>query len=246
MDDICLYPIGVSAGCRAAAERLGRAGVRVVDHPSPEVSHLLLDVPAFGADGRLRGGGDLEPILEMLPEDLCVIGGKLDALSGYETMDLLTDEAYLAQNAAITADCALRLAGPLLHSTFRRTPVLILGWGRIGKCLGQMLKALGAEVTVAARNKSDRALLNALGYSAVAFFQVPELLPKIGLLFNTVPAKVLDADTSGCVKIDLASVAGLWGEDIIYARGLPGIHAPQATGALIADTILKNWKEERI
>lgn len=160
-------------------------------------------------------------------------------------MDLLKDEGYLAENAAITADCALRLAGPLLQTTYRACPVLILGWGRIGKCLGQMLKALGAEVTVAARKEADRAMLRALGYRAVDFSQVPGLLPEVGLLYNTVPAKVMECDETRCIKIDLASVPGLWGGDVIYARGLPGIHAPEAAGALIAKTILKNLKEGR-
>lgn len=251
MEQICLYPVGSSAGCRAGVRLLSRAGIRIVDHPSPELTHLLLDVPAFLADGRLRGGGEIEGILEMLPEDVCIIGGQLQhpALAGYEIMDLLKDEEYLAGNAAITADCALRLAGPMLQSTFRASPVLILGWGRIGKCLGQMLKALGAEVTVAARKEADRGMLKALGFRAVDFSGVPGLLPKLGLLYNTVPAKLLDeedlAAAPRCIKIDLASSPGLWGGDVVYARSLPGLHAPEASGALIAETVLKKWKEGR-
>ncbi|MDO5401532.1 MAG: hypothetical protein Q4F17_11275 [Eubacteriales bacterium] len=248
MKKICLYPLGTTAGCRAGAAYLARAGVETVDHPSPEVTHLLLDVPSFGADGQLRGGGDLGRILEMLPERLTVIGGRLDhpALGGYKTLDLLKDEGYLAENAAITADCALRLAGPLLERTFRDTPALILGWGRIGKCLAQMLKALGSEVTVAARSARDRGLLEALGYRAAEPSQVPGLLKDIRLLYNTVPAKILDAEPApGCICIDLASTPGLWCSGVVYARGLPGLHAPETVGKLIGKTLFNKFREGR-
>ena len=41
------------------------------------------------------------------------------------------------------------------------------------------------------------------------------------------------------MKIDLASEKGLGGEDVIWARGLPGIHAPESSGRLIAETCLR-------
>lgn len=244
MEKIRVYPLGCTAACRFAWERLEAAGVAIVDHPSPEVTHLLLDVPSFGADGRLRGGGDGEGILEMLPEDITVIGGGLDRaiLDHYIKWDLLDDEGYLAENAAITADCALGLARPLMQTTFQGCPVLILGWGRIGKCLGQMLNTLGAAVTVAARKPADRGMLKALGYKAASFDELH--LESYRLIFNTVPHRVLEDSGCAAIKIDLASVPGLWGEDVIYARGLPGIHAPESSGHLIADTILQYFKEE--
>lgn len=239
MDEICIFPVGNTLACQIAAEKLSQAGLLMVDHPRPEVTHLLLDVPSFSASGKLRGGGDVETLLAMLPEDLTVIGGKLihPALEGYRKLDLLRDEGYTAQNAAITAHCALALAAPMLKTTFRDTPTLILGWGRIGKCLGQMLKALGSPVTVAARKDSDRGMLTALGYQAVDFDQVLTL--NCPLVFNTVPQQIVSISWD-CVKIDLASIRGLNEPDVIWARGLPGIHAPESTGTLMADTILRN------
>ena len=44
--------------------------------------------------------------------------------------------------------------------------------------------------------------------------------------------------------MDLASKKGIAGNDVIWARGLPGIHAPEESGALIARTILDLLKEE--
>ena len=42
-----------------------------------------------------------------------------------------------------------------------------------------------------------------------------------------------------CLKIELASVSGMEGDDVIIARGLPGIWAPETSGRLIARTVLR-------
>ena len=245
MKSMLVYPIGSTAAVRFAVGLLHKEGVPIIDHPAPEVTHLLLDVPAFGADGQLRGGGDVENILQMLPPDITVAGGNLDhqALAGYKRLDFLQDPGYLAENAAITADCALQVAAPLLKTTFRDTPTLVIGWGRIGKCLAQMLKSLGAPVTAAARKEADRAMLRALGYGAV---DMSAPLSPYRLIFNTAPEEVFSReiqDCRDCVKIDLASRKGLAGEDVVWARGLPGIYAPESSGRLIAETFLRKSKE---
>lgn len=241
-----IYPIGSGQACRFAAQMLQRKGLSLVDHPTPEVTHLLLDVPSFGNDGMLRSGGNVKRILEMLPRYITVIGGNLDhtALEGYKCMDLLKDEHYLAVNGAITAECALQVAAPLLTTIFSGIPVLVIGWGRIGKCLANLLKNIGAEVTVAARKAADRAMLQALGYR---FADPASINGHFRLIYNTAPALVMDTAQlsrfQSCVKIDLASRKGLEGDDVIWARGLPGVHAPETSGMLIADTVLRLIKE---
>lgn len=246
MTNCLIYPVGTGQSCRFAAEILKQNRFALVDHPTPEVTHLLLDVPSFGNDGMLRSGGDIRRILEMLPRYITVIGGGLEhpALEDYKCMDLLTDEAYLASNAAITAECALQVAAPLMGSAFSDSSVLVIGWGRIGKCLAQLLRAIGAEVTVAARKPADRAMLQALGYQAA---DPASLNESYRLIFNTAPAPVLNqvqlSRFPNCIKIDLASRKGLEGEDVLWARGLPGIHVPESSGRLIAKTVTRIIKE---
>lgn len=250
MDPILVYPAGATAACRFAAEALEKAGVPTVDHPAPEVTHLLLDIPSFATDGLLRGGGAPESLLERLPPRVTVIGGNLvhPALEGYQTLDLLRDPGYLAENAAITAECALQVAAPLMTATFVDSPALVIGWGRIGKCLGRLLKAVGAEVTVAARKESDRAMLRALGYQAADTAHPEAYLPKCRLIFNTAPEPLLRKEQLAlcgqCVKIDLASQLEMEGDDVIWARGLPGKYAPESSGLLIARTVLTAIREE--
>ena len=64
----------------------------------------------------------------------------------------------------------------------------------------------------------------------------------VAVIYNTAPAPVLDRKTLakclGTLKIDLASLQGLDGPDVIWARGLPGLYAPESSGRLIAQSIL--------
>ena len=244
MENRIIFRVGQTKACRYAGDYLMSLGVNVVDTPCKGVRYLLLDVPSFQPDGALRQGGRLEEILEKLPEDILICGGNLKhpALNEYKSVDFLQDETYLCENAYITAECALDVALPYLGRTIRNCPVLILGWGRIGKCLGQLLKALGADVTIAARNSGHRAIIHALGYHTVDIPEFP--LNHYLLIYNTVPSPVLSREQMSqcredCVKIELASKDGMEGDDIIIARGLPGIHMPESSGELIAKTFLR-------
>lgn len=245
MDNMLIFPVGCTQASQYAAKFLKDSGVSLIDHPSPEVTHLMLDVPSFQPDGSLRCGGQIEPALEMLPSGVTVIGGNLNhpALAAYHTLDLLQDAAYTAVNAAITADCALRVAGEKLPLVFADCPVLVIGWGRIGKCLGQKLKALGARVAIAARKESDRAIASVLGYITLDTAGLEGHLSGFRLIFNTAPELILTeaalSRCGNCFKIDLASKPGILGGDVIWAKGLPGIRAPESSGGLIAETVLR-------
>lgn len=245
MDKNLIFIGGSSPACGYAADYLKNIGIRITEAPGNEVRYLLLDVPSFGPNRLLRGGENAEKLLSRLPKDIMICGGNLSnqKLEGYETVDFLKDDIYLCENAYITAECALDVALPYLSRTIRGCPVLIIGWGRIGKCLGQLLNNMGADVTVAARNPSHRAMIHALGYRSVDIESIPDCLHHFRLLYNTVPFPVLDREQMGycrenCVKIELASRDGLEGDDIIIARGLPGIHMPESSGKLIAETFL--------
>ena len=249
MKDITIFPAVSTESCRFAATFLKKAHLAVTDHIFPDITHLLLDIPSFDDNGNLKDGSDIQELLYRLPEDITVIGGNLEHhyLSHYKKIDMLKDSLYLANNAAITAECALQIAANHLGTTLTDSHILILGWGRIGKCLSRLLKSIGCTVTVAARKECDRALLCALGYKALDYTEVPNFLPHCDIIFNTVPHQTVDPAvlnlSANCIKVDLASSPGIKCNNIIIARGLPGKYAPKTSGKLIANSIQRILKE---
>ena len=224
-----------------AADTLKRTGWTQAEN----AKLLLLPVPSFDPDGSIKGGGTLAPLLSA---DTVVVGGNLQRpeLAGHRCIDLLQDPLYLSENAAITAHCAIMLAMEQSSIILQGCPVMVVGWGRIGKCLVRLLRLLGAKVSVAARNESDRALLCALGYRAVDLSMPEGILKEQRILFNTVPSMVLPQTLTqqcrqDCIMIDLASVPGIEAPNVIWARGLPNKYAPESSGRLIAQILEKEF-----
>lgn len=244
MENCIIYAAGYSPAMSYCLQFLKQAGFTLVSEPCEQVTHLLLPVPSFGPDGSIVGGGNLSTLLSLLPKGITVIGGNLDRpeLDYYNSVDLLQDADYLALNANITAHCAVELALDQLPVILDRCEVLIIGWGRIGKCLGKLLQQLGAQVSVCARRESDRSMLAALGYRALKLEQVDTTAYRV--IFNTVPVMLFPSCPGNALKIDLASRLGLGNEDVIWARGLPGKDAPESSGRLIANTLIPLLRKE--
>ncbi len=244
MSQYIFYIATNSPALRAAGAMLKERGYAVASLPSHATSHLVLPVPSLTADGSIKGGGDLDALLQQLPKDITIIGGNLPARlrEKYNVIDLLQDANYLARNACITAHCAVRIAMMELPITLLGCKTLIIGWGRISQCLAPLLKGLGADVTIAARKETDRAIAQALGYDTADTKDLRDTLVNYRLIFNTAPAPIIteeDRCRTDCIKIDLASVKGIGGRHVIWARGLPGKDASESSGALIAQTIMR-------
>lgn len=243
MKEPVFYVAGSTTALQFAKKSLQQQGCCFADTPTSSVTHLLLDVPAFSPDGTLRGGKKIEPILSCLSPDVKIYGGFLDKgpLEGYDKTDLLENAGYVAENARITAYCAIGLATEKLPVTLYECPVLVIGWGRIGKCLARLLQVLGARVSVYARKETDRAMLTALGYD---LGDLSYGLCRYRVIFNTAPFMVLPKENTqycreDCLKIELASLPGIEAADVIHAGGLPNKYAPESSGQLIARTILR-------
>lgn len=192
-------------------------------------THIILPVPSFDEDGNVKGGGKLPEFAS----SVTVMGGNLQALPCAK-IDFLQDEFYLWENAAITAECALKYA-----DIKPGTAVLVIGWGRIGKHLAPMLAESGAQVTVAVRKEQDWLAVLEQGFQAVYLL---DLKPRnYDVVYNTAPASVLFSGEcrEDATLIDLASVKGIFGKGVVYARGLPGKDAPEDSGTLIAKTALR-------
>ena len=225
-----------SEAIRHAAAYLRGLGISVTEKCAPDVTHLLLPVPSFS-------GGDkyLAHILAKLPEKLIISGGNLNSplLEGHACVDFLRDETYLAANAAITADCAFMILENATNSDLSGKSALVLGWGRIGKCLQRLLLERGADVTVAARR--DLGTIRSLGGRSIHIGDAAEETQRYDMIINTVP-QLLFPDMRAkedATVLELASRPGMTGPNIIDGRGLPGKLAPRRSGELIGKTFIR-------
>lgn len=225
-----LYASGLSEALTYAVGFLKAAGIPFTEQID-KASHILLPIPSSA-----------DQLQDSLSAHQVVIGGNLDWLPAEQArMDLLQEEAYLAPNAMLTAHCALRHILPKLPITLEQCKILVIGWGRIGKCLCKLLSVLGATVTVAARNGGHRAMVQALGYNAVNIAEIAA--DNYRVVINTVPAMILP-DGCAALKIDLASRPGIGGGQVDWARGLPGKEVPESAGRLMAQVILCKLNNE--
>lgn len=227
-----------SEAIRHAGNYLSEAGLQVSPKPAPDISHVLLPIPSFPT-----GDEYLAHILSDLPDDVIISGGNLFSplLKNYTAVDFLQDPYYLAENAAITAACALRIVREQLTAPLAGQQVLIVGWGRIGKCMCRLFEKENAAVTVAARKASDRAMVSALGCCSISIEEATEETDRYDVIINTVPVMVLpDIRTKeNAVLLELASKPGMAGTNILDCRGLPSKMAPDASGRLIAETFIR-------
>lgn len=227
-----------SAAIREACTYLRRLGAVITEELCSDTQHILLPVPCPPS-----AAPKLEALLCNTGKDFVISGGNLAALplSQYRTVDFLTDPYYLADNAAITARCTMRMLQERTVKPLSEQKVLVLGWGRIGKCLAKELQQFGAAVTVAARRDTSLAMAHALGYSVERLETVSEITRVFDVIVNTIPVMVLPHMQlkEGAVAIELASSPGMSGDGIISARGLPGKLAPKESGKLIAETFIR-------
>lgn len=250
MRNIVIYPVGCTPASHIAAGILAKKGIGVTDHITPDATHLLMDIPSFSEKGLLKSGINLRELLSLLPPQITLIGGMLpDAFADtYPVIDLLKDDTYLYENAALTAECALRIAAEKINFSLRNASVLVIGWGRIGKHLAFLLKSYGAKTTILSRNAAHQAEAASFGFSAALPEIQPDRLKEFLIIFNTAPAVTISGKLAemceSSLKIDLASAPGIEAADVIQARGLPGIHVPESSGRLIADTVLRHLREE--
>ena len=159
--------------------------------------------------------------------------------------DYSDDEAFLCENAYITAQCALKLTLDNIDTVLHDKKALIVGYGRIGKYLASMLRALGAAVFVYARRKESQ--LDAYYNGCVPISLNSNVIPELDLVYNTVPEVIIGKDftnklSSKSLLFELASAPGGF-EDIsrvITARGLPGKMLPKSGASAISDFVLRN------
>lgn len=173
-----------------------------------------------------------------------------------KVIDILKREELAVLNAVSTAEGTIKIAIEETPKNLHGSNILVMGFGRIGKILSNMLKGLGANVACEARKNSDLAWIKAYGYEPIPLPTLKENLNKFDVIINTIPYIVLDKDNLENVRkdaliIDVASNPG--GVDresvkerkikFIWALSLPGKVAPVTSAEFIKETLYNIFNE---
>lgn len=237
----------------------------------PQADCILLPLPALDGDGALNAPlsaakVDVRELLRLVPSGVPVYGGRFAGsfmeaaeAQGVTAEDYFEREELKIANAAATAEGAVQIAMEETTITLCSANVMVIGYGRIGRLLSAKLKALGANVTATARKPADLAWIKANGCSAVSTAEPEPLLARQDVVFNTVPARVMDRRRlslmkKGALCIDLASrpggvdfeAAAALGVKTVWALSLPGETAPESSGAAIRDTVYNLLRERGV
>lgn len=172
-------------------------------------------------------------------------------------INLWQDETLLRENAYLTAQAAVA-AVMRQARMFTLGACMVIGYGRIGRALTEILLNLGAQVTVVSRKESKRRQAAEIGAQSCEPMQIESALPNQQIIFSTPPAEVLNADqlkriSNHALLIDLASAP--YGFDLEIAQkmglhaaresGLPGRYCPLSAARAIYNAVLR-WEEANI
>ena len=221
-----------------------------------EVEAVVFPFPTF-RNGRLNAPlNPNPPTLEETitetgidPNTVFAVGGPIKNNPFTRYTDLSENEELKLRNAVTTAEGAIAL---LIENTDRAVfgmPILTVGYGAIGKRLSQLLHAMGANVTVAARKEKDRT--DALLHGCKTMDTAKLSLRGQKAILNTVPVQLITesisetADEDACF-LELASSPGGCDPDDVKKRmrkwisgaSLPGKVAPVTAGEDLAKTLI--------
>ncbi|MFP4698486.1 MAG: dipicolinate synthase subunit DpsA [Eubacteriales bacterium] len=156
--------------------------------------------------------------------------------------DLANDDEFALYNAIPTGEGVVDILMHKSDITIYGSKNLILGFGKCGIIQAKILKSLGAQVGVVARNPSQLALARVNGYYTCNFDEIENAIKDYDFIINTIPAKRITEDmlikiNKPIIVIDIANQL----EDkvinnniiIINARGIPGKYSPKSASEII-------------
>ena len=196
-------------------------------------------------------------VMQAFPSEATILVGvvrpllkELAATRGLGIIELGSMGEVAILNAIPSAEGAIQMAMEALPITIHGSKCFVLGFGRTGMTLARMLKGIGAETYVVARNPAALARIIEMGLIPLTYDELPAVIYRADIIFNTVPAMVLKADLLKLARSevyinDLASAPG--GTDFaaaeelgikaVLAPGLPGKVAPKTAGMILSRVV---------
>ena len=222
-------------------------------------SHLLLLPIPTTKDGEHLTGTDIrisDAISGVFSDSVAVCYGmpreyKEEILSrGAHLFDLSEDEKFLSENARLSALGALGYILTEYGTDIKGARVGIVGYGRIGSRLLEMLLFLGASVTLYSKRAEVRAELSLNGVeTSDAVYRGEVLCEELDLLINTAPTDLSYLFEGGKIGeglrvVELASGENFGGiEGVVRLPGIPEKLYPESSARLyrgaVSDYLLR-------
>lgn len=216
-----------------------------------------ININAPFAEGEIS----MASLAEFIGKGKWIFGGKMtedisELFFGNKVCDCYSREDFQLMNAIPTAEGIAEIAVRELPVTVKGTKILVLGFGRTGKAIGRLLKAMGACAVVGARRAEVLEKAKEEGFDVLDIggdFDFPE---GVRMTVNTVPERIVTEkhlrQMKGTVYAEAASApygadlerARELGVKVVPASGLPGKTAPETAGEIIAETIINILKED--
>lgn len=233
-----------------------------------EKSDIILGPIPFSSNGETINAPfsnekiSVEDFLENISGKVLIAGNIKQELyekcleNNIKVIDILKREELAVLNAVSTAEGTIKIAIEETPKNIHGSNILVMGFGRVGKVLANMLNGLGANVACEARKNSDLAWIKAYGYEPIKITDLNENLNRFDIIVNTIPYIILNEDNLDNVRkdalvIDLASNPG--GVDreaikekkikFIWALSLPGKVAPVTSAEFIKETLYNIFSE---
>lgn len=238
------------------AKIIDRPLCKSIEESIKNVDVLLLPIPPMGTDESIfapyaqekvfiRGG-----ILRVAKPKLLIIMGvasskfkEMIKSKDFTLKEYEGDDELMILRSRPTAEGAVQIAMENTEFTIHKSNILLIGFGRIGQTLANLLIAMRANVLVIEKDPARKARAWEMGAETTTLEGIIDHISKIDIVYNTVPLQLLNEEVFQKSKphtlfIDLSAPPGGINWELltkakrkgIWGRGLPGKSAPKTTG----------------
>ena len=233
-----------------------------------EDSVIVLPLPATRNDKTIvmpfsKREITIDRLVSFLGKGNIIFGGMIkgELLSRLRETDIpfvdYYDNEFIEKNAVLTSFGALKILLEHIDFALPLGKYAVTGYGRVAKETASLLTSLSCDVTVFARNSSQRDDAMIKGCKAEALSKLSLQSNTFDIVINTVPSNIIDETAisnmkQGCKIIELASapygldfdIARKYSIDVVKAFSLPGKYTPKTAGELIGKKICNTLHKE--
>jgi dipicolinate synthase subunit A len=216
------------------------------------VNIALMPIPGIAMDGSIFATTQIiprEPLLREMATGAHIILGRADdglkkaaAALGVSVHEYEGDQELMLLRAPAIVEGVIKIVIENTAITIHDSRICVVGQGNVGTVLTRTLIALGAHVTVAARNPLQRASAYTLGAVALTLEDLLQTSRPFDVLVSTVSAPIVTSTLIDCLPlnalvVDMAAPPGSCdlnhakntGRKAVWARAL-GRRAPVTVG----------------